>query len=204
MKIAWSLVTVLYLASSINHKPIISAKMGSVSTAQCRQGNGRYDLHVGGTIKFTNVSNHTLLLPKKIDVVRTFLAASSMEEALRKKYVFVMNQEFGGSVGASVSLEDFIALKTGANALADVEPTVVTVTADSNSNPSEGFGPGTYWVRLEFATIPAALFFHAKELAVAKKTWRASGTLVDSYVMTEPFRLDVAPDPKAPTCESVN
>ncbi|HET9282035.1 MAG TPA: hypothetical protein VFR24_08750 [Candidatus Angelobacter sp.] len=201
MKIALSLAIVLCIASSMNHKPIISAKMDSVSTAQCHQGSARYDLHIGGTIEFTNMSNRTLLLPKKIDVVRTFLAASSIEEALQKKYVFVMNQEFGGSVDVSVHLEDFVALKSGANAQAEVEPVVVTVTADSNSNHSKGFGSGTYWVQLEFATIPAAFVFHAKELAVKKKAWRSSGTLEDSYVVTEPFRLDVAPDPKAPACD---
>lgn len=175
--------------------------MDSVSATQCRQGNVRYDLHIGGTVEFTNTSNRTLLLPKKIDVVRTFLAASSIEEALRGKYIFVMNQEFGSSADASVHLEDFVALKSGANGQAEVEPTVVTVTAAPISNHSKEFGPGTYWVQLEFATIPAALFFHAKELAVARKTWQASGTLVDSYVITEPFRLDVVSNPKAPTCD---
>jgi hypothetical protein len=202
MNSAWFLVAILCMASSVSHTPVISAKMRSIDTAQCRQGESvRYDVHVGGTVEVTNTSDRTILMPKKINIVRTVLAASSMEEAAREKYVFVMNQEFGGSESASVHLEDFVVLKSRANGRAQIEPTVIPVTADSNNNPSQQLGPGTYWVRLEFATIPASLFLHAKELAIARKKWRASGSLVNSYVVTQPFRLDVVPDRKAPKCD---
>jgi hypothetical protein len=203
MKVARSAIVALLAASAFAQAPMLRAKMTSVSIEQCHRGqSARYELKLGGTLEFENTSNETLLLPKKIEVVRGVVAALTPDDARNKKYIFVMNQEFGGRVkSAKPKLEDFVALTPGASATVRLEGAVLPASADANDRGGMLFNPGTYWVQLYFAALPGSLVFSSENLARAKKKLGSFGTLVDTDVLTEPFRLDVAPDPKARKCE---
>jgi hypothetical protein len=199
MKVWFTLLCAL-LCSGTSNAPQFRAKVISVSMQQCQRA-GSYELQLGGTaLEVQNSSDHTLLIPRKIEVVSAVSAAITLDDAKRGNYTFAMDQHFGGTLKNLPQLEDFIALGPRAIGRVEIDSLVLPVTLQPQAS-GDSLRPGTYWAQLTIGTLPTSLFFSSKNLAQARKKFKSAGTLVHQYLDTEPFHLEVTVDPAAPACD---
>lgn len=184
--------------------PIVHVGVSSTSIHECRRDQSeRYDVYVGGHFQVENRSDAAILLPKRVDVVRSVVVALSPTDARDRKYVFVMDQEFGAN-GKNVKphISDFIVIKPQEKRTLIILPTAIPATADPNDNAHEQFRPGKYWLQLEFLPLPNSFPSGDKELPIWQDKWKSSGMLLRSYVLTEPFPIEIVLNPNAPKCGS--
>lgn len=182
----------------------VRVNLSSSSIRQCRRGQSeRYDIYVGGKFEVENPSDETILIPKRVDVVRSVAIALSLTDAKDKKYAFVMDQEFGANAkNAKPLIGDFIAIKPLEKHTVEIIPTAIPATADPNDNAHEQFRPGKYWLQLEFLPLPNSFPSGDKEFRIWQERWKSSGILLRSYVLTDPFLIEIVLDPNAPKCGS--
>src|SRR5579871_3588779 len=110
MKFALLLLPCLITSAFGGTMPVLKTRMSSVSTTECQRAPSVYEIDIKGKFEIENTSKRAILVAKKIDMIRTVTAALSQEEADRRIYSFVMNQEFGGGISVEPRLEDFIIL----------------------------------------------------------------------------------------------
>jgi len=203
MKIATPVLILFFMATALNGVPPFEARMISTTFKQCRrEQSGKYDVYLQGTLEIENASRKRVLVSRTIALVRTVSAASSLEDAMQKKYLWVMNQEFGANSERAPRLADFVTIKPGERGPVQVESITIPASIDANDPSVNQLRSGKYWLRLEFAAIPESFPWSNRELATWKRKWSAYGTLITDYTVTEPFPVDVALDPGAPTCSS--
>ena len=176
----------------------------STSIHECRRDQSeRYDVYVGGHFQVENRSDSAILLPKRVDVVRSVAVALSPTDARDRKYVFVMDQEFGANgKNAKPRISDFIVIRPQEKRTAKILATAIPATADPNDNAHEQFRPGKYWLQLEFLPLPNSFPSGDKELPIWQERWKSSGLLLRSYILTEPFPVEIVLSPNAPKCGS--
>jgi hypothetical protein len=189
--------------TSLAQTPQFVARMSNVKLEQCRRAQHLYEFDLEGTFEFENTSDETILIPSNIDVVRSVEAASSPQELQGKQYSFVMVQEFGGNANAPVArLEDFVVLKPKQKTAIQMS-LVLSASTDPKETSKVRLHSGKQWVLLEFLTLPFSLW-NSGDFELWKKKWSSSGVLMNKYVVTDPFPLDVVPDANAANCNAQN
>jgi hypothetical protein len=204
MKIGTYLLVPLLASGLAAETGVLQARISSISVAQCHQAESAYEMDIEGTFELENRSTETLLVPKRVDMVRTITASSSQEQAERHIYSFVMSQEFGGSHTSSSpapELEDFMTLKPGQKGLVKMSA-VVPVDTDPTHTGTERLRPGKHWFQFEFFPLPSTFPWSRKEVTLWRNKWKTRGMLLDEYVVTQPFPVEVVPDPTARKCSS--
>ncbi len=202
MKVRMTLLLGLAVTSASAQAQMLRVDASFSSIHQCRRGQSeRYDIYVGGHFEVENTSEAALLLPKRVDVVRGVTVALSLADAKHQKYSFVMNQEFGAN-GKSVKprIDDFIAIRPREKRMIEITSVAIPATADPNENDHNQLRPGKYWMQLEFLPLPNSFPSGDKEFHVWQEKWKSSGMLLQSYVLTDSFLVEVALDPNVPKC----
>src|SRR5215471_10341808 len=143
-----------FVTSLFGEAPVLQARMISISITQCRRAQSVYEIDIEGKFELTNTSKKTLLVSKTMDMIPTVTAALSPEEAKRRVYFFVMNQEFGGTrSNPAPRLEDFIVLKPGQKGVIDLGA-VVPANTDPTYSGRDRLRPGKQWLQFQFFTLP--------------------------------------------------
>jgi hypothetical protein len=199
MKFAFLLATCL-VTSALAEAPVLQARMSSIFLTACWRAQNIYEIDIEGKLEIENTSPETILVAKKIDMVRTVTAALSAEEANRGIYSFAMNQEFGGTLDKEPRFEDFIAIKPGEKGTVELG-VVVPANTDANYSGKDRLRLGKNWVQFSFFPIPLS-FPGGHKFNLWKNKWKSTGMLLNSYFMTQPFLVNVAPDANGPKCET--
>ena len=183
---------------------MVHVGVSSTSIHECRRDQSeRYDVFVGGQFQVENRSDAAILLPKRVDVVRSVAVALSPTDARDRKYVFVMDQEFGANrKNVKPRFSDFIVIKPQEKRTVRILPTAIPATADPNDNGHEQFRPGKYWLQLEFLPLPNSFPSGDKEFPIWQERWKSSGILLRTYVLTDPFPVEIILSPNALKCGS--
>ncbi len=110
-----------------------------------------------------------------------------------------MVQEFAGNTSDPVArLEDFVVLKPGGKAAVQMG-LVLPASTDLKESGTSRLRPGKHWLQLEFLTLPFSLS-NRGNFELWKQKWSSTGTLMDKYLVTDPFPLNVVPDANAANC----
>lgn len=175
----------------------------AINLKQCRRAESLYEITINGSFDVENTSNRTLLVPKIVDHVRTLAASVTQKDLEANRYAFVMNQEFGASHNLSgPKLEDFIVIKPGGTGRVELDGIVATANAMTGGSSTDRLHPGKYWMEFKFLPLPSSFPTGQANFTKWQKRWKSTGLLVDHYLWTEPFPVDVVIDPGAPRCDS--